>query len=101
MFLANRSDELSAIVDFNHTLQGNFGEVYRGRYKGSVIAVKTCKEELQEEQKRKFIIEGRILRQYDHPNIVKFVGIAAQKNPVMIVMEYVSGIVRDSKLDST
>lgn len=53
--------------------------------------MKTCKEELQDEQKRKFIIEGRILRQYDHPNIVKFVGIAAQKNPVMIVMEYVSG----------
>ncbi|XP_067942710.1 tyrosine-protein kinase Fer-like isoform X2 [Watersipora subatra] len=70
---------------------GNFGEVYKGIYKGNVVAVKTCKEELQEDQKKKFIGEGRILRRYDHPNIVKFVGIAAQKNPVMIVMEFVSG----------
>ena len=71
--------------------QGNFGEVFRGRFRGEIVAVKTCKEELQEDQKKKFIGEGRILRRYDHPNIVKFVGIAAQKNPVMIVMEYVSG----------
>jgi len=56
-----------------------------------VVAVKTCRENLSDEQKKKFIVEGRILRQYDHVNIVKFVGIAAQKNPVMIVMEYVSG----------
>lgn len=70
---------------------GNFGEVFKGTYNGSVVAVKTCKEELSDEQKRKFIGEGRILRQYDHPNIVQFIGIAAQKNPVMIVMEYVAG----------
>ena len=36
-------------------------------------------------------MEGRILKQYDHPNIVKFIGIAAQRQPVMIIMEYVSG----------
>lgn len=72
--------------------QGNFGDVFKGTYKGQVVAVKTCKENLLDEQKKKFILEGRILRQYDHPNIVKFVGIAAQKNPVMIVMEYVSGM---------
>jgi len=65
--------------------------VFRGKYQGAVVAIKTCKEELQEDQKKKFILEGRILRRYDHPNIVKFVGIAAQRNPVMIVMEYVSG----------
>lgn len=58
-----------------------------------MVAVKTCKDEVQEDQKKKFIQEGRILRQYDHPNIVKFVGIAAQRNPVMIVMEYVSGMI--------
>ena len=57
-----------------------------------MVAVKTCKENLQDDQKKKFIGEGRILRRYDHPNIVKFVGIAAQKNPVMIVMEFVSGL---------
>ena len=55
------------------------------------VAVKTCKETLSEELKRKFLQEGRILKQYDHPNVVKFIGIAAQKTPVMIVMEYVPG----------
>lgn len=65
----------------------------RGRFRGEVVAIKTCKEDLQDDQKKKFIAEGGILRRYDHPNIVKFVGIAAQNNPVMIVMEYVSGMI--------
>lgn len=72
---------------------GNFGEVFKGVYKKTteVVAVKTCKDTLSEEQRKKFLMEGRILKQYDHPNIVKFIGIAAQRQPVMIVMEYVSG----------
>lgn len=72
---------------------GNFGEVFRGKYTrtGEIVAVKTCKDTLSEEQRKKFLMEGRILKQYDHPNIVKFIGIAAQRQPVMIIMEYVSG----------
>jgi len=42
-------------------------------------------------QRKKFLMEGRILKQYDHPNIVKFIGIAAQRQPVMIIMEFVTG----------
>lgn len=73
--------------------QGQFGEVYRGVFKvtGALVAIKTCRETLSEDVKRKFLQEGRILKQYDHPNIVKFIGIAAQRHPVMIVMEFVSG----------
>ena len=56
-----------------------------------VVAVKTCKDTLSEDQRRKFLQEGRILKQYDHPNIVRFIGIAAQRQPVMIVMEFVAG----------
>ncbi|XP_029657367.2 tyrosine-protein kinase Fer-like isoform X4 [Octopus sinensis] len=72
---------------------GNFGEVYKGKYKpeDKVVAVKTCRDSLTEEQRKTFLQEGRILKQYDHPNIVKFIGIAAQRKPVMIVMEYVEG----------
>ncbi|XP_052785913.1 tyrosine-protein kinase Fer-like isoform X2 [Mya arenaria] len=72
---------------------GNFGEVFRGVYKrtNETVAVKTCKDTLSEEQRKKFLMEGRILKQYDHPNIVQFIGIAAQRQPVMIIMEYVSG----------
>lgn len=46
---------------------------------------------LPDEQKRKFLQEGRILKQYDHPNIVKLIGICVQKQPIMIVMELVPG----------
>lgn len=55
------------------------------------VAVKTCKLTLPDEQKRKFLQEGRILKQYDHPNIVKLIGICVQKQPIMIVMELVPG----------
>ena len=46
---------------------------------------------LPDEQKKKFLQEGRILKQYDHPNIVKLIGICVQKQPIMIVMELVPG----------
>jgi len=72
---------------------GNFGDVFKGIYRplNEEVAVKTCKDTLMENQKMKFLEEGRILMNYDHPNIVKFIGIAAQKHPVMIVMEFVPG----------
>ena len=54
--------------------------------------MKTCRETLSDEQKKKFLQEGNILKQYDHPNIVKLIGIGVSKNPVMIVMEYVPGL---------
>ncbi|CAB0038186.1 unnamed protein product [Trichogramma brassicae] len=72
--------------------KGNFGDVYRALLKNKTeVAVKTCKMTLPDEQKRKFLQEGRILKQYDHPNIVKLIGICVQKQPIMIVMELVSG----------
>ncbi len=67
--------------------------MFRGTFKltGLDVAVKTCRETLGDEIKKKFLQEGRILKQYDHPNIVRFIGIATQRHPVMIVMEYISG----------
>ena len=61
--------------------RGNFGDVYKANLKSKSkpyetlsVAVKTCKVTLPEEQKKKFLQEGRILKQYDHPNIVRFIG---------------------------
>ncbi|KAK8754342.1 hypothetical protein OTU49_015674 [Cherax quadricarinatus] len=73
--------------------RGNFGDVYKARLRdsGLEVAVKTCRVTLPDEQKKKFLQEGRILKQYDHPNIVKFIGICVQKQPIMIVMELVPG----------
>ncbi|CAH2006302.1 unnamed protein product, partial [Acanthoscelides obtectus] len=73
--------------------RGNFGDVYRAQLRNSneIVAVKTCRVTLPEEHKKKFLQEGRILKQYDHPNIVKLIGICVQKQPIMIVMELVPG----------
>ncbi|KAJ8718920.1 hypothetical protein PYW07_016476 [Mythimna separata] len=73
--------------------RGNFGDVYKARLKSTSqeVAVKTCRVALPDEQKRTFLQEGRILKQYQHPNIVRLIGIAVQKQPIMIVMELVPG----------
>lgn len=98
-------------------LQGNFGEVYSGflRSDNTRVAVKSCKENLAPEHKSKFLMEARlvqvqthmrmnyrhslcngyvlhrILKQYNHPNIVKLIGVCTQKQPIYIIMELVSG----------
>uniref|UniRef100_A0A8C6UV50 Tyrosine-protein kinase n=1 Tax=Neogobius melanostomus TaxID=47308 RepID=A0A8C6UV50_9GOBI len=73
--------------------RGNFGEVYRGhlRADNTPVAVKSCKDSLAPEQKNKFLMEARILKQYDHPNIVKLIGVCTQRQPIYIIMELVSG----------
>uniref|UniRef100_H3CV78 Tyrosine-protein kinase n=1 Tax=Tetraodon nigroviridis TaxID=99883 RepID=H3CV78_TETNG len=72
--------------------RGNFGEVYKGQLRpdNTPVAVKTCKNNLPLEQKSKFLIEARsILKQYDHPNVVKLIGVCTQKQPIYIVMELI------------
>uniref|UniRef100_UPI003AB0B2AB tyrosine-protein kinase Fes/Fps n=1 Tax=Centroberyx gerrardi TaxID=166262 RepID=UPI003AB0B2AB len=73
--------------------RGNFGEVYSGclRSDNTPVAVKACKENLASEHKNKFLMEARILKQYDHPNIVKLIGVCTQKQPIYIIMELVQG----------
>lgn len=74
-------------------IEGYFGDVNKGIYKpmGNAVAVKTCKETFTQDQTKTLLTEGRILKQYAHPNIVRLIGIAAQRQPVLIVMEFVEG----------
>ncbi|XP_052236107.1 tyrosine-protein kinase Fer-like [Dreissena polymorpha] len=77
------------------TLRSNIGdnqfyEVFLGVYKRSV-AVRKCKDTSSAEQRKVFLENGLKLKQFDHPNVVKFLGIVAQREPVMIIMEYMSG----------
>ncbi|XP_009694072.1 PREDICTED: tyrosine-protein kinase Fes/Fps, partial [Cariama cristata] len=73
--------------------RGNFGEVFSGRLRAdnTPIAVKACRETLPPELKAKFLQEARILKQYNHPNIVRLIGVCTQKQPIYIVMELVQG----------
>ncbi|XP_055956032.1 focal adhesion kinase 1 isoform X4 [Patella vulgata] len=72
--------------------EGQFGDVYKGifldREKQQVhIAVKTCKEENEESMTEKFLEEAYIMQQFDHPHIIKLIGICSEVRPVWIVME--------------
>ncbi|XP_073319877.1 tyrosine-protein kinase Fes/Fps [Pagrus major] len=73
--------------------RGNFGEVYNGhlRSDNTPVAVKSCKENLAPEHKSKFLMEARILKQYDHPNVVRLIGVCTQKQPIYIIMELIRG----------
>ncbi|XP_055776976.1 tyrosine-protein kinase Fes/Fps-like isoform X2 [Salvelinus fontinalis] len=73
--------------------RGNFGEVYSGCLlsDNTPVAVKACRENLAPEHKNRFLMEARILKQYDHPNIVKLIGVCTQKQPIYIIMELVQG----------
>ncbi|XP_066130066.1 tyrosine-protein kinase Fer [Saccopteryx bilineata] len=72
--------------------KGNFGEVFKGILKDkTAVAVKTCKEDLPQELKIKFLQEAKILKQYDHPNIVKLIGVCTQRQPIYIIMELIPG----------
>uniref|UniRef100_A0A673LER6 Tyrosine-protein kinase n=1 Tax=Sinocyclocheilus rhinocerous TaxID=307959 RepID=A0A673LER6_9TELE len=85
-----KSSHLYLYSAFNNT---NFGEVFSGRLRSdnTPVAVKACRENLPAEHKNKFLMEARILKQYDHPNIVKLIGVCTQKQPIYIIMELVQG----------
>ncbi|XP_024909496.1 protein tyrosine kinase 2 beta, b isoform X2 [Cynoglossus semilaevis] len=70
--------------------EGFFGEVYDGVYKKSNgervnVAVKTCKD-CSPDVMEKFMSEAVIMKNLDHPHIVKLIGII-EEDPVWIVME--------------
>ena len=46
------------------------------------VAVKTIKGDCNEEDRIKFLQEAAIMGQFDHPNIVKVMGIMATSNEV-------------------
>ncbi|XP_062858580.1 protein tyrosine kinase 2 beta, b [Trichomycterus rosablanca] len=69
---------------------GFFGEVYEGIYKKengekTNVAVKTCKE-CSPDVLERFMSEAVIMKNLDHPHIVKLIGII-EEEPVWIVME--------------
>ncbi|XP_035960328.1 protein-tyrosine kinase 2-beta isoform X4 [Halichoerus grypus] len=71
--------------------EGFFGEVYEGVYtnhKGEKInvAVKTCKKDCTLDNKEKFLSEAVIMKNLDHPHIVKLIGII-EEEPTWIIME--------------
>lgn len=72
--------------------EGQFGDVYKGMYFDKEgmqvpVAIKTCKEDGEEMMTEKFLEEAYIMQQFDHPHIIKLIGICSDTRPVWIVME--------------
>ncbi|XP_063604451.1 uncharacterized protein LOC134779972 isoform X1 [Penaeus indicus] len=71
--------------------EGQFGDVHTGMYRhrdGSnvAVAIKTCKVESEGTMAEKFLEEAYIMQQFDHPYIIKLIGICSD-SPIWIVME--------------
>ncbi|XP_008279275.1 protein-tyrosine kinase 2-beta-like [Stegastes partitus] len=70
--------------------EGFFGEVHDGEYKSPTgerirVAIKTCKD-CSAEVKEKFLSEAGLMKNLDHPHIVRLIGVI-EVDPVWIVME--------------
>uniref|UniRef100_A0A7M4F566 Focal adhesion kinase 1 n=1 Tax=Crocodylus porosus TaxID=8502 RepID=A0A7M4F566_CROPO len=50
------------------------------------VAIKTCKNCTSDSVREKFLQEALTMRQFDHPHIVKLIGVITE-NPVWIIME--------------
>lgn len=64
----------------------------RGEYRGKAVAVKVLHPSPADrtgKDRENFIREALLLQQYNHKYIVKFLGIAAIRDPMMIVMELI------------
>ncbi|KDO28392.1 TKL/DRK protein kinase [Saprolegnia parasitica CBS 223.65] len=67
---------------------GAHGEVVRGKFKSTIVAVKTIKGEVKDEYIREMGVESTLMADLRHPNIVMFMGMCLF--PPMILMEYCS-----------
>uniref|UniRef100_A0A3B4VR75 non-specific protein-tyrosine kinase n=1 Tax=Seriola dumerili TaxID=41447 RepID=A0A3B4VR75_SERDU len=70
--------------------EGFFGEVHVGVYKSPTgeriqVAIKTCKD-CSADVKEKFLSEAGLMKNLDHPHIVRLIGVS-EVDPVWIVME--------------
>uniref|UniRef100_V9IE64 receptor protein-tyrosine kinase n=3 Tax=Apis cerana TaxID=7461 RepID=V9IE64_APICE len=73
--------------------EGAFGTVYGGEAffpeKGWLaVAVKTLKIGSSTEEKLDFLSEVEVMKQFDHKNIIKLLGVCIKSEPVLTVMEF-------------
>ncbi|KHN84588.1 Tyrosine-protein kinase [Toxocara canis] len=76
--------------------KGAFGKVYKGTlqvgHDFQTVAVKTYAGHAKDRSKTaSFLQEARTMREYKHENVLQMLGIACQKEPLMIVLEFCGG----------
>ncbi|KAK8763764.1 hypothetical protein V5799_033625 [Amblyomma americanum] len=75
--------------------QGAFGRVFQAKAPGLIkgdefttVAVKMLKEEASEDLQSDFEREACLMAEFDHPNIVKLLGVCAVGSPMCLLFEY-------------
>ncbi|XP_068700595.1 ephrin type-A receptor 4-like isoform X2 [Montipora foliosa] len=71
--------------------QGEFADVYRGtkktQGKQQVVAVKVLRPGSSAKNQRDFLSEASIMGQFNHPNVIKLIGVVTNSRPMMIITE--------------
>ncbi|XP_011603288.2 muscle, skeletal receptor tyrosine-protein kinase isoform X2 [Takifugu rubripes] len=77
--------------------EGAFGRVFQARAPGllpmesfTMVAVKMLKEEASADMQNDFQREAALMAQFDHPNIVKLLGVCAVGKPMCLMFEYMA-----------
>ncbi len=90
-----RQYDKSSIKYIRQLGSGNFGVVFYGRLEGVVedqksveVAVKTLKEEHSMEGLDDFVREAKLMFSFNHPNIVKILGVCVDDMPYYLIFEY-------------
>ncbi|GFP81068.1 probable sugar phosphate/phosphate translocator at2g25520 [Phtheirospermum japonicum] len=75
---------------------GSFGEIVKACWQGTPVAVKCTLPSLSDERLviQDFRHEVNLLVKLRHPNIVQFLGAVTEKEPLMLVTEYLRGILK-------
>jgi hypothetical protein len=79
--------------------KGSFGEVFKAKYRGSTVAVKTMKE-VSEASLKRFKEEVLLSGDLSHSNIVTMVGACWETGLMALVMEYCSKGMSSEVLES-
>jgi fibroblast growth factor receptor 1 len=65
--------------------------VVTGKEGVSVVAVKTLKENANEKEKSDLLSELQVMKMLEtHPNVVRLLGCCTDKEPIFLIMEYIS-----------
>ncbi|XP_033992311.1 mitogen-activated protein kinase kinase kinase 11 [Trematomus bernacchii] len=73
---------------------GGFGKVYRGTWRGLLVAVKAARQDPDEDisvTAQNVRQEARLFAMLTHPNIIALKGVCLQEPNLCIIMEYASG----------
>ncbi|CAI5672279.1 mitogen-activated protein kinase kinase kinase 11 [Oreochromis niloticus] len=73
---------------------GGFGKVYRGTWRGALVAVKAARQDPDEDisvTAQNVRQEARLFSMLTHPNIIALKGVCLQEPNLCLIMEYASG----------